>query len=118
MIPASEPALGVLIVDGSQDTREVLRAVLERRGLHIWETSEAAKGLELARAHHPRVIILDLETADGQRLRAEYDAQSATEQAHLVVLGEWSRPDDGRQSVAKPYHYGPLIRTIEQLAAR
>jgi len=115
-------APAVLIVESSADEREVLRTALARRGLRIFEASEAQAGLELARRHHPAVIVLDLEGGadDGADVEAEYDAQTAGQCQSLIILGTARRghhlPAD--QVIAKPYHYGPLVRKIEQLAAR
>jgi FixJ family two-component response regulator len=108
----------VLIVDCSEESREVLRTVLARRGLLILEATEARAGLELARRHHPGVIVLDLETesADDDAVRAQYDAQAVCEGASLLVLGSSPRPMPPRgASLAKPYHFAPLIRKIEEL---
>jgi CheY-like chemotaxis protein len=38
----------VLIVNGSKDSREVLKTALERRGLEILEADAATEGLALA----------------------------------------------------------------------
>ncbi|MGA7701688.1 MAG: response regulator, partial [Thermoguttaceae bacterium] len=54
----------VLIVDRSEETREVLQTVLERRGVRILAAGRAEKGLELARRHHPDLVVLDLEMDD------------------------------------------------------
>lgn len=114
------PSQRVLIVDESEDTREVLRAALERRGVQTLEASGARQGIELARRHHPQVIVLDLEAdaAGDERVQAQYAAESRDHDARLVVLGRTSRyrqtlPDD--RIVSKPYHYAPLVRTIERL---
>lgn len=110
----------VVIVDDSSESREVLRAALERRGLTIFEASEARQGLSLVRRHHPHVVVLDLDATDAheETVQAEYAAESAAADVPLVILGrarEYSPklPDD--RVVAKPYHYAPLIRKIEQL---
>ncbi len=114
------PCRRVLIVDQSEDTREVLRAALERRGVETLEASGARQGIELARQHHPQVIVLDLEAdaAADEQVQAQYDAESRDHDARLVVLGRTCRykrtlPSD--RIVSKPYHYAPLIRTIERL---
>lgn len=108
----------VLIVDCSEESREVLRTVLGRRGLRILEATEARQGLELARRHHPGVIVLDLETesADDATVRDQYDLQTRREGASLVVLGRsvHSAPVRGAV-VSKPYHFAPLVRKIEEL---
>ena len=106
----------VLIVDQSEDSREVLRTVLERRGVEIYEASERLVGLDLAKKCCPDLMVLDVETAspDGSSSCEGFNDQAST---HLVLLGSVS-PAAGNhrtQVVAKPYHYGPLIRKIEEL---
>lgn len=110
----------VLIVDHSEETREVLQTALERRGLRTFAASRAVAGLELARRHHPDLIVLDLELDDSSpaELCAPFAEQSRMEHTPLVILGSVRRDradlPDG-EFVAKPYHYGPLIRKIEEL---
>jgi CheY-like chemotaxis protein len=113
----------VLIVDDSEDNRAVLRTALERLGVRTLEATEARQGVRLAHEHHPHVIILDVESASAEEegVRLELDAQSRRDDAYLVVLGrsveyEGSLPKDC--IVSKPYHYAPLVRTIERLLAQ
>ena len=110
----------VLIVDRSQETREVLQTALERRGLRIFSASRARRGLELARRHHPDLIVLDIEP-DGPAAEdpaAGFAEQSRADHTRLVMLGtlrrDRPRPIVG-EFVSKPYHYGPLVRRIEEL---
>jgi CheY-like chemotaxis protein len=112
----------VLIVDPSSENREVLRTVLGRRGLTVFEAEAADQGLELAREHHPDVIVLDLEekrqghSDAGQQFADEADASGS----ELIVLGKIRRGPvfTGGHVISKPYHFAPLIHTIEQLAAK
>jgi DNA-binding NtrC family response regulator len=101
----------VLIVDRSQETREVLQTVLERRGVRTLAAGRAEMGLALAREHRPDLVVLDLETEG-------VPAGQFSDQPRLILLGSMcrraARPRSG-QFVAKPYHYGPLIRKIEEL---
>ena len=122
----------VLIVDHSDDTREVLQTALARRGLRTLAASEAGAGLELARRHRPDLIVLDLELDDTgpDRLAARFarpfggdspcpdDGTARGDQTRLVMLGSLRRVPAGLpdgEFVPKPYHYGPLIRRIEML---
>lgn len=108
----------VLIVDESEESREVLRTALERRGYTIHEAEAADNGLELAKQHSPRVIVLDADTEDGPSVSQRYDQCSQSNDSHLVVLGSAKRletPTELRHNVSKPYHYGPLILKIEAL---
>jgi CheY-like chemotaxis protein len=120
---ARQPHRSVLIVDESEDSREVLRAALELRGMCIYEAGSARQGLEMARRHQPGVIVLDLEaeTPDDDAIRRQYGDESHSHQSSLVVLGtaRFDQPNLPRaQIVSKPYHYAPLIRTIERLLER
>ena len=120
MKPTAPTPLSVLIVDPSEESREVLRTVLRRHGVTTFEACEGRQGLELARQHHPGVIVLDMETvpyADAET-RAGFGAQSRHDNTSLVMLASARRDTVGLpvgRVVSKPYHYGPLIRTIEEL---
>jgi len=110
----------VLIVDQSEETREVLRTALERRGRRILTTHRARRGLELAGHHHPDLIVLDLDLDDSgpETLSARFAKQAGTHPSYLVMLGSLKRNgsqvSDG-EFVSKPYHYASLIRRIEEL---
>lgn len=109
----------VLLFDSSPETSEVLRMVLERRGIRILEASELEDGLRIARSQQPDLIVLDTEDAPrGAAIRAAFAEESRQSHAALLILGRLDAcenlPDEGRV-IAKPYHYGPLIRTIEQI---
>lgn len=116
----------VLIVDRSEETRDVLRTILETRGVSILEARQGAEGLEMLREQHPRVVVLDLEgdASDPSTLQDAFENESRRNETSLVLLGRIEgaiRSDDvdkmpnTRHIIEKPYHYGPLIRTIEQL---
>jgi CheY-like chemotaxis protein len=112
----------VLIVDASPDNREVLRTVLARRGLQILEAGAAQEGLEMAREHHPDVIVLDLEAdrVDAEAVREQFSAEATNYDSRLIVLGKVRRGPTfaGGHVISKPYHFAPLVHTIEQLAAK
>jgi DNA-binding NtrC family response regulator len=112
----------VLLIDASAEEREVLRVALQRRGLRIFEAEEAEAGLKLAHEHQPRVIVFDLDAdaADREDVQAQLDAASAKHRSSLVILGRARRYDalPREQVLARPYHFAPLVHTIEQLAAK
>lgn len=107
----------VLIVDPSEETREVLQTVLERHGVRTLAADRAKRGFQLAEEHHPDLIVLDLELED---MPAEPFASASARpyQPQMVLLGnlrDYRRRAPSGEFVAKPYHYGPLIRKIEEL---
>ena len=114
----------LLIVDESSDSIEVLRTIFELRGVSIFEADAADRGLASIRQHGPDVVVLDLELepeADRKKLLQEaFESESRARDSDLVILGKAARPTalPADHIVAKPYHYGPLVRTIEQLLAR
>jgi DNA-binding response OmpR family regulator len=114
------PAASVLIVDPSPDNREVLRTALSRRGIRTFEAEAADAGLELAREHHPGVIVLDWESErfDAAAIRQQFLAEATSQESSLIVLGRLRRESAfaNGQAIEKPYHFAPLIHTIEQLA--
>jgi CheY-like chemotaxis protein len=116
------PIPSVLIVDSSDDNREVLRTVLSRRGLRTIEADEAEQGLELVRIHRPDVIVLDIdeEQFDGEEISDQFEQEASDDRSQLIVVGRFRREKASRGSrmVSKPYHFGRLIHTIEQLAAK
>ena len=109
----------VLIVDASDETRIVLQTALERRGMRTMAAGQAQQGLAMARQHHPDLIVLDLEidSCSPDEVAAPFTEQSRTDHACLVFLGSVRRrhPVAGTEYVAKPYHYAPLIRKIEEI---
>lgn len=118
--PNQERSRRVLIVDRSPENREVLRTVLQRRGMEILEAAEPRRGLALARRHRPDVIVVDLEHESPEDALWVAELNQQTIDGRLLVLGGVSHlgPPLTPRSIAKPYHFGPVIRTIEQMAER
>ena len=113
----------VLIVDESPETRAVLRTALQRRGTQIFEASRTSQGLKLAKEHQPDLIVVDSEAYD---LESDENSDVFRDTVRswkipIVVLGNVRRkfrslPTD--EFFSKPYHYGPLIRKIEELLGK
>ncbi|NUQ66285.1 MAG: response regulator [Pirellulales bacterium] len=109
----------VLVIDRSEDTREVLKTALERSGLRVYAASRGRRGAEMAHTHHPDLIVLDLEVDDSPPEVLEALADQATQgETALVMIGSLGCRTPflpPGEFVSKPYHYGPLIRRIEEL---
>lgn len=54
----------VLIVEDDERNAKLVRHLLTYRGLQILEARTAAEGIELARAHLPDVVLMDLRLPD------------------------------------------------------
>ena len=112
----------VLIVDESAESREILRTLLERHGATTIEAQRPEQAIQLADLHRPHLIVLDAESDHSTRGTATDDLRAVARRIDtpVVILGTLSQRRgqiSGGQFVAKPYHYGPLIRKIEDLLA-
>lgn len=112
----------VLIVDGSEENREVLTTALEHRGLRIFAARQAEEGLAMARQHRPDLILVDpdVDSPDAETAWEPLARQSKSSHTPLVVLGQLHlQGGEGihGEFIRKPYHYGPLVRKIEELLA-
>lgn len=113
----------VLVVDQSPDSRAVICTILQRHGWRTLEAADAAEGLLLARQHAPRVVVADLEhdAVQDRDLCAAYASECRRYNTALLLMGVSRKAAADVPSdciVPKPYHYGPLIRKIEQLCRR
>ncbi len=116
------PRYHVLVVDPLEETHEVLRMALEGRGVRVVATCQPERGLALSRQRIPDLIVLDVEhlaTAPAA-VSDDFARESLAHRTPVLLIGS-VRPRNGQlpygEHVAKPYHYGPLIRKIEKLLA-
>lgn len=111
------PRRSVLVIDQLKETEVVLRTALERRGVEVLAAHGAVQAARLADEHRPDLIVVDLEM---EELTRSPDARRLTldGQTPKLLLGSVRRLAEGVPNgrfVAKPYHYAPLILTIEVL---
>ncbi len=110
----------VLIVDRCPENCEVLQIALNRRGMQTFTANHATEGAELSRRLRPDLIVFDLEV-DNVNLEGiipPFWAGGEENNIPIILLGSIrrNRPQiPGGQFVSKPYHYGPLIRRIEEM---
>ncbi len=109
----------VLIVDRSEETREVLETALGKRGIRTLSASRVHHGAEMARTQQPDLIVLDLELdrSSPDALCSKFRWNANSEGPPMVLLGSThKRASNPRgEIVSKPYHYAPLIRRIEEI---
>jgi CheY-like chemotaxis protein len=116
------PAPRVLIVDRSAESREVLRTILELRGARTLETGEPGRACQMAEQFRPDLIVLDADSdqGDGQGATNDLRETAGRTDTPIVILGTLRRTNaqlPAGQILAKPYHYGALIRRIDDLLA-
>lgn len=115
------PTTRVLIVDRWRESRNLLRSVLSRSGAEVLEARGPDDALQLAVDSQPDVIIVDSDGEHGladSAAAAQLADAAARKAVPIVVLGAFRRrasPLPTEEFVAKPYHYGALVRRIEEL---
>jgi CheY-like chemotaxis protein len=112
----------VMIVDSSEESRAVLRTLVERQGAEAVEVGRADLAAELVRQHRPDIIVFDAESDNSaaQEATRRLGITAENQDTPIIVLGTVCRRSlqlPTGQFVPKPYHYGPLVRKIEGLLA-
>jgi CheY-like chemotaxis protein len=110
----------VMIVDASRESREVLRVLLERSGARTIEAESPEQALRLADQCRPDLIVMDAESDPSPTSEPTNELRYAASRSDtpIVILGKVRQlqpPAEPGQIVAKPYHYGALIRKIDVL---
>ena len=78
----------ILLADDSALMRQMLRAQMESLSTDILEAADGQAALDLARAVHPRVAVLDVEMPklNGLEVCAQLKADPATADIRVVIL--------------------------------
>lgn len=105
----------VLVLDRTSETADVLRAVLEPRGVRVDEFPRPSQ--TQSPSNPPSVIVLDAESIS--------DSPSPTHWNNVpqVIIGrihceEPAAESGARHYLHKPFHYAELVQAIESLIAR
>lgn len=80
-------ALRVVVIDDTEDLRELLRIALERGGMQVvGEAGDGRAGIETVRAHQPDVVLLDLSMPVMDGLAALPHLRVLSPDAKIIVL--------------------------------
>ena len=126
--PASEPAQTpakrrVLVIEDDEDTREVVRLLLQSDGHHVETAATGAEGTELAIRTMPDVVLVDIGLpgldgyAVGQRIR-----DAVGDGVFMVAVTGYGRDEDRRRAaeagfdlhLVKPVDYESVMRLLAE----
>lgn len=109
----------VLIVDASEETRDVLTTALERRGVRALAFPTSRRAAATARTDRPDLVIFDVETETVPPRQAldAFARDAELDETPIVAIGtaRFEAPLGERGFVSKPYHFAPLLEKIEAL---
>jgi CheY-like chemotaxis protein len=123
--PGRESAPLVMVAEDHEDTRFMLRTVLERRGLSVVEAGDGEEAVSLAERETPDLILMDrsLPRLDGISAMRRMRASASLSGVPIVFVSGHAGP---REQVAareagcddylvKPFDLGRLYRILERL---
>jgi signal transduction histidine kinase/CheY-like chemotaxis protein len=106
--PPSLEGLRVLVVDDEQDTRDLLRAVLEQCGSEVTTAASAAEALEAFQQSKPDVLISDIgmPEEDGYLLIGKVRALEAGlgKRVPAIALTAYARVEDRVRALTAGFH--------------
>lgn len=108
----------ILVVEDDDDIRDLMEAVLSDEGYDVCGAENGVRGLELARASPPALIVLDLmmPVMNGWEFRAHQKAEADLASIPVVVVSA-----AGHEAVVslepaaflpKPFAFDTLIRVV------
>lgn len=110
----------VLVVDEISDTEEVLRAVLEPRGMHVDRLHGKDTSIAVNPEALPAVVVIDTESES-----PSHTTRERWRQVPQVIIGSAriahtadAQGDAERHYLAKPFQYAELVCAIERLIKR
>lgn len=107
----------VLVIDGLSETEEVLKAVLEPRGLKVERVCGGRSRDHFHGYSQPSVVVVHLDEADSHKIVSE-----GWNTVPRVVIGSTKQRDctsdgQGHCFLQNPFQYRELIQAIEHLLA-
>ena len=112
----------VLIVEDDPDSRQFLTTMLEFTGREVITATNGAEAFNMARAHHPCLIVLDLmmPVMTGEEFRKAQVADSSIKNIPVVVVSAHHQaPEIAKRMkvagcVTKPVDFDALVTFVQK----
>jgi signal transduction histidine kinase len=111
----------VLIVEDNEDSRELLAAILKKRGHRVFTAEDGPSGVQAALAKRPRVLLVDigLPGLDGYGVARQVRA-SLGKGVYLVAITGYGQPEDRKRALeagfdmhlTKPVNVGAIDQLL------
>ena len=113
----------ILVVEDSDEIRELLGFVLESEGYHVVALEDGRDVVETAREQQPALITLDLALPgkDGWAIVRELQDDEQTRDIPILVISAYTRELDAplRRRVArvisKPFYINQVVSEVEEI---
>ena len=118
------PAKKILIVEDDALNMKLFRDLLAVRGYAILQATDGREALELARAHHPDLILMDMQLPEVSGLRVTKWIRDDAELKSIPIIAVTAHVADGDEEIirkggcqdyiSKPISVPDFVRTIEK----
>ncbi len=115
----------LLIADDEASIRGLVRVTLEGEGFDIFEAADGEAAMEIARAEHPKLILLDvmMPRLDGLEVCRRLKSDPATKDIVIVLLTAMAQENDRERGLSagaddyftKPFSPLALLRMVEEV---
>jgi signal transduction histidine kinase/CheY-like chemotaxis protein len=111
--PTAAGSYDVLVVEDNEDSRELLAALLKKRGYRVFTADDGLSGVEQALEHTPRVLLVDigLPGLDGYGVARRVRAQLG-DRVYMVALTGYGQPEDRKRALAAGFNLH-LVKPID-----
>jgi len=116
----------ILVVEDQEDNRQILRDLLAHAGFDVIEVGDGEQALPAAIAHHPDVILMDIQLPllDGYEATRRIKADPAVKHIPVIVVTSYALSGDEDKArdagcdayVAKPFSPKALLAKIREYA--
>jgi CheY-like chemotaxis protein len=92
----------ILIIEDNDDTREVMKFMLEAEGARVMTAGTGTDGVASAKEHRPQVVLCDigLPDIDGLEVARRLRRHAGLSRTRLIALTGYGQPEDVRGALA------------------
>ena len=116
----------ILVVEDQEDNRRIIRDLLRHAGFDVIEVGDGEQALIAAAAHHPDVILMDIQLplVDGYEATRRIKADPTLRHIPIIVVTSYGLSGDETKAraagcdayVAKPFSPKALLAKIREYA--
>jgi two-component system response regulator VicR len=119
----------ILCIEDEQEMIDLIRLILNRRGFEVKGANGGKEGLEIIRAEHPDLVLLDLmmPDMDGWEVYQQMKADDATKRIPVIVVTAKAQSIDKvlglhiakvDDYIAKPFSPQELLTSVDNVLGR
>jgi two-component system cell cycle response regulator DivK len=115
----------ILVVEDHEDNRRILRDLLTSAGFQLIEAETGPDGVEMAKAHQPDLILMDLQLPgiDGYEAARQIRSEPKLTSVAIIAVTSYALSGDEQRALAagcnayvcKPYSPRELLARIREL---